>query len=73
MVPDVRGDTLGQAGQALGAVGLHVGQVTSVIDRTCNNIGTVISQNPGPGAQVAQGTAVNVAIGQKSPPSLQCP
>jgi hypothetical protein len=72
-VPDVRGDTLALAGQALAAAGLTVGQVTSVIDRTCNNIGTVISQNPGPGSQVQAGTAVNLSIGRLPPPPFQCP
>jgi PASTA domain len=72
-VPDVRGDTLAQAGHALAAAGLTVGQVSNVIDRTCNNIGTVISQNPAAGALVPAGTAVNLSIGQRPPPPFQCP
>jgi len=72
-VPDVRGDTLAQAGQELSAAGLHVGSVTSVLDRTCEAINRVKDQNPGPGAQVAQGTAVNLTFGKMPPPPFQCP
>src|SRR5262249_47668113 len=49
LVPDVRNDRLTQAGQVLAAAGLTVGQVSNVLDPTCNNIGTVLRQNPVPG------------------------
>ena len=42
----------------LAAAGLTVGQVTNVLDHTCNNIGTVLRQNPNPGTPVQAGSAV---------------
>jgi hypothetical protein len=73
LVPDVRNDRLAQAGQALVAVGLVVGQVTNVRDPTCNNIGTVLRQSPNPGTSVLVGSAVGLSIGQRPPPPFQCP
>jgi hypothetical protein len=73
LVPDVRNDRLAQAGQALTAVGLIVGSVTNVNDPTCNNIGTVLRQNPNPGTSVPQGSAVGLSIGQRPPPPFHCP
>jgi hypothetical protein len=73
LVPDVRNDSLAEAGQALAGAGLTVGQVTNVLDHTCNNIGTVLSQNPNPGTPVQAGSAVNLSIGQRPPPPFQCP
>ena len=55
------------------AAGLTLGQVTTVNDHTCNNIGTVMSQNPGADSQVVAGTAVNITVGQMPPPPFQCP
>jgi uncharacterized repeat protein (TIGR03803 family) len=72
-IPDVRGDNLTTAGQVLVAAGLTVGQVANVIDRTCNNIGTVSNQNPSPGTPVQPGSAVNLSIGKRPPPPFQCP
>ena len=73
VVPDLSGDSTSVAASALSAAGLTLGQVTTVNDNTCNNIGTVMSQNPGAGTQVVAGTAVNITIGQKPPPPFQCP
>jgi PASTA domain len=73
LVPDVRNDRLAQAGQVLVAAGLIVGQVTNVRDPTCNNIGTVLRQNPDPGTPVQPGSAVRLSIGQRPPPPFQCP
>ena len=73
LVPDVRNDSLAEAGQVLAGAGLTVGQVTNVLDHTCNNIGTVLSQNPDPGTPVQTGSAVNLSIGQRPPPPFQCP
>jgi hypothetical protein len=73
VVPDLTGDSTSVAASALSAAGLTLGQVTAVNDNTCNNIGTVMSQNPGAGSQVVAGTAVNITIGQMPPPPFQCP
>jgi PASTA domain len=73
LVPDVRNDRLAEAGQVLAAAGLTVGQVTNVLDHTCNNIGTVLRQNPNPGTPVQAGSAVRLSIGQRPPPPFQCP
>jgi hypothetical protein len=73
IVPDLRGDTVDDAASALSSVGLSLGHVGSAIDHLCNNINTVMSQNPGAGAQVSPGTAVNITIGQKPPPPFECP
>jgi alpha-tubulin suppressor-like RCC1 family protein len=71
-VPSLIGDTTSQASQALQAAGLVLGTVSSVIDYTCENIGTVESQNPGAGTSVNPGTAVSVTIGKAPPPPHQC-
>jgi len=72
-VPNVQGDSFSAAQQVLNGVGLQVGQVSGVTDFTCNNIGAVVSQNPSAGSQVAQGSAVNLTIGEMPPPPFQCP
>jgi PASTA domain len=72
-VPNLIGDTTAQAGSALTAAGLTLGHVSTAIDRTCNNLGTVMSQSPAAGSQVVPGTAVNITIGQAPPPPFQCP
>jgi PASTA domain len=73
LVPDVRNDRLPEAGQVLAAASLTVGQVTNVLDPTCNNIGTVLRQNPDPGTPVQAGSAVSLSIGQQPPPPFECP
>jgi len=73
LVPDVRNDRLAEAGQVLAAAGLTVGQVSSVLDPTCNNIGTVLRQNPHPGTPVLAGSAVNLSIGRPQRPPFECP
>jgi hypothetical protein len=70
-VPDVRGDDIDQAAADLQAAGLVVGQISGFVDQFCNNIGLVVSQSPGPGSQVIQGTAVNLTIGEMPP--TPCP
>ena len=67
IVPDLTGDTTAQAGQALQAVGLVLSTVRSVVDNSCNNIGTVISQNPVAGSRVSLGSAVSITIGTRPP------
>jgi len=67
IVPDLTGDTTAQAGQALQAVGLVLSTVRSVVDNSCNNIGTVMSQNPLAGTPVSPGFAVSITIGTRPP------
>jgi hypothetical protein len=73
VVPNLGGDTLNEASSALAARGLRLGLVSHVIDRTCNNIGLVITQSPAAGTQVPQGSSVNVGIGVEPPPPFVCP
>jgi len=72
-VPRVIGDTTGQASQALLAVGLTLGTVSTRVDSTCNNIGKVLSQSPAAGTMVQLGSAVSVTIGQRPAPPHVCP
>jgi hypothetical protein len=67
IVPDLTGDTTARAGQALQAVGLVLGTVRSVVDHSCSNIGTVMSQNPVAGSRVSLGSAVSITIGTRPP------
>jgi hypothetical protein len=71
-VPDILGDSRAQASSALSAAGLTLGTQTGVIDDSCNNIGSVLSQTPTAGTLLAPGTAVNVTIGQM-PRRHPCP
>jgi alpha-tubulin suppressor-like RCC1 family protein len=66
-VPDLTADTTAQAGQALQTAGLVLGTVTKVVDKYCNHLGTVMSQNPAAGTAVSPGSAVSVTIGQAPP------
>jgi len=70
-VPDVRGDTVAAARSVLTASGFRVGTVSSFVDRTCNNIGTVGRQVPGAGTSAIPGTAVNLSVGRRPP--TPCP
>jgi beta-lactam-binding protein with PASTA domain len=70
-VPNLRGDTTAQAGAALQAAGLALGSVGSVVDNSCNNIGTVLSQSPAAGTTQPIGSAVSITIGTK--PKNPCP
>ena len=72
-VPRVIGDTRAQASQALVSAGLTVGTVSTRVDNTCNNIGTVLSQSPAAGTMVQLGTAVSFTIGQAPAPPHLCP
>jgi hypothetical protein len=73
LVPDVLNDSLPEAGQVLAAASLTVGQVTNVVDPTCNNIGTVLRENPDAGTPVPVGSAVRLSIGKRPPPPFECP
>jgi beta-lactam-binding protein with PASTA domain len=70
-VPNLRGDTTTRAGSALQAAHLTLGNVGSVVDNTCNNIGTVLSQSPAAGTTLPIGSAVSITIGVK--PKNPCP
>jgi hypothetical protein len=71
VVPDVRDDTVAGARSVLTASGFRVGTVSSFVDRTCNNIGTVGRQSPGAGTSAIPGTAVNLWVGSRPP--TPCP
>ena len=43
------------------------GTVNSVVDNSCNHLGTVMSQNPRAGASAGFGSAVSITIGRKPP------
>ena len=59
--PDCRGLAQGAAEQALQEAGLEVGSVSQEFSATAKE-GLVASQSPEPGARVAKGTTVNLAI-----------
>jgi len=70
-VPNLMGDGVTLAGQALSAAGLVSGSKSYKVD--CNNIGLVTSQRPIAGTRVVAGSAVNITIGTKPTPPTVCP
>jgi len=72
-VPSLIGDSTARASQALQAAGLALGTVSSAVDYSCNNLGTVMSQNPLPGSSVSPGSPVSITLGTAPPPPHQCP
>jgi hypothetical protein len=70
-VPDVRGVTLASAVATLQSQGLTRGTVSNRPDPTCNNIGVVMSQSPGPGVCVPPGSPVSMTLGTR--PRTVCP
>jgi hypothetical protein len=60
------------AAAALAAAGLTVGQITTVIDHTCNDLHGDPPE-PGPGTQASPGAPVNLSIGRRPPPPFGCP
>ena len=70
-VPNLIGDGVTLAGQALSAAGLVSGSKSYKVD--CNNIGLVTSQRPIAGTRVVAGSAVNITIGTKPTPPAVCP
>jgi alpha-tubulin suppressor-like RCC1 family protein len=72
-VPNLIGDTVAQAGQALNAAGLFFGSVSHGVDYTCTNIGLVTWQSPGGGARVSAGSAVSIRIATAPRPPRECP
>ena len=71
-IPDVRGMTAPQAGQALQSAGGFVSQVSYFVDLACNNLGTVATQSPVPGTVAEIGTVVRLRIGQRPSPPYVC-
>ena len=64
-VPDLRGMTLERATQDIEAAGLTVGSIaTAVVEQSVAPAGTVFSQDPLPGEEVAPGTAVAVVMAE---------
>ena len=72
-VPDLRGDSISQAGQALNAAGLVFGSVSYAVDYTCTNIGLVTWQSPAAGTRVNRGAAVSVRVATAPRPPRECP
>lgn len=65
IVPDLRGMTLERATQDAAAVGLTIGStVTAVVDETVTPAGTVLSQDPLPGAEAEAGAAIALVIAE---------
>jgi eukaryotic-like serine/threonine-protein kinase len=62
-VPDLKQDTQAQAQAALNTAGLQ-GNFTTQPVNNANQNGLVVSQSPAAGSQVANGSTVNVVIGQ---------
>jgi hypothetical protein len=70
-VPSLAGDSTAAAAQQLQAAGLVLGTVNKAVDNMCNNLGTVMNQNPIAGTTVSFGSAVSITIG--TPPAHPCP
>jgi PASTA domain len=64
IVPALSGDTRDQAAQQLEATGFVLGAVHTLVDNSCSNIGTVMSQNPAGGTGASRGTAVSITLGR---------
>jgi alpha-tubulin suppressor-like RCC1 family protein len=70
-VPNLHGDSVGQAATALQNAGLVLGSQGSAVDDSCANINKVTDQNPNAGTTVRTGSAVSITIGTK--PKHPCP
>ncbi|MDO8847660.1 MAG: PASTA domain-containing protein [Coriobacteriia bacterium] len=65
VVPDLRGMTLERATQDAEALGLTIGEsATAVVDESVTPAGTVLSQDPLPGAKVEPGSAIVLVIAE---------
>jgi hypothetical protein len=72
-IPDLRGLSVPQATERLRAAGYFVvGQVTNVVDPTCNNIGLVMSHIPARDTLAAVGSPVRLTLGQRPTYPQQC-
>jgi beta-lactam-binding protein with PASTA domain len=66
-VPDVTGETEGNARSELEGAGLRVGEVTEEESQEAEP-GTVLDQDPGSGERVAEGSAVNLTVATEPEP-----
>ncbi len=65
VVPDLRGMTLERATQDAEAIGLTIGEsATAVVEESVTPAGTVLSQDPLPGAKVEPGSAIALVIAE---------
>jgi hypothetical protein len=69
-VPNVRGETPTVAGATVRAAGFTVA-ITSAADSTCNNIGLVMREIPGPGSWAVFGSPITLTVGTR--PRTPCP
>jgi len=68
VVPDLRGQTESDALNLVAAAGLKIGTRTDAFDPVAP-LGTILSQDPGPGAVVAKGTLLNYVVSKGPEPS----
>lgn len=67
-VPDLRGMTLDRAGDEVAGAGLSPGTIDyATVDESVTPSGTVLSQDPVPGALVAPGTKLDIVLAQGPP------
>lgn len=64
IVPPLIGFTRDQAAQQLNAAGFVLGTVRTMIDNSCEFLGTVMSQSPAGGSHASRGSSVNITIGR---------
>jgi serine/threonine-protein kinase len=69
VVPDLRGLTESDALNLVTASGMKIGARTDAFDPVAP-LGTILSQDPGPGAVVAKGTILNYVVSKGPEPSL---
>jgi beta-lactam-binding protein with PASTA domain len=72
VVPNLSGDSRSQASQDLHAAGLVLGTVRTVVDNTCDHLGTVLGQSPAAGTHISLGSAVSITVGVP-PTKHPCP
>jgi len=68
VVPDLRGQAESDALNLVAAAGLKIGTRTDAFDPVAP-LGTILSQDPGPGAVVAKGTLLNYVVSKGPEPS----
>ncbi len=71
-VPNVAGQDQATATRSLEGAGLTVGEVTTQVTQDESQVGTVLGTTPAGGAQVAQGTAVDLLVGV-GPDTIEIP
>jgi beta-lactam-binding protein with PASTA domain len=69
-VPSLIGDTVSSASQALQAVGVVIGDESSI---GCINDAIISTQSPSAGTPVVAGSAVSVGLGTAPVPPQSCP